>query len=106
MFNLLDMHRSSCEGQHDHDRTEHICGRPLGLRFNQTNGDLYIADAYMGLLIVGPEGGLATIVVNEAQGIPFGFTNSVDIDEWSGFVYFTDSTSHYQRRYIVHNNCD
>ncbi|CAE6113998.1 unnamed protein product [Arabidopsis arenosa] len=33
-------------------RNEHICGRPLGLRFDKRTGDLYIADAYMGLLKV------------------------------------------------------
>ncbi|XP_015900613.3 protein STRICTOSIDINE SYNTHASE-LIKE 2 [Ziziphus jujuba] len=102
-FAVTSSNRSGCEGQHDHDQTEHICGRPLGLRFNKKDGDLYIADAYMGLLVVGPQGGLATRVANEAQGIPFGFTNSVDIDEWSttGAVYFTDSTSRYQRRNYV-----
>ncbi|KAL2984505.1 hypothetical protein AAZX31_12G091800 [Glycine max] len=31
-------------------KTEHICGRPLGLRFDKKTGDLYIADAYFGLL--------------------------------------------------------
>lgn len=68
--------------------------------FNKKNGDLYVADAYMGLVVVGPQGGLATKVANEADGIPFGFTNSVDIDDWTtGAVYFTDSTSRYQRRY-------
>jgi hypothetical protein len=28
---------------------EHVCGRPLGLRFDKRTGDLYIADAYFGL---------------------------------------------------------
>ncbi|KAJ6419080.1 hypothetical protein OIU84_029228 [Salix udensis] len=39
---------------------EKLCGRPLGLRFHKESGNLYIADAYYGLLVVGPEGGLAT----------------------------------------------
>ncbi|CAN6719048.1 unnamed protein product [Malus baccata var. baccata] len=38
--------RHGCEGSHEHDQTEHICGRPLGLCFNQTTCDLYIVDAY------------------------------------------------------------
>nr|GMD21383.1 protein STRICTOSIDINE SYNTHASE-LIKE 3-like [Ipomoea batatas] len=37
-------------------KNEHICGRPLGLRFEKRTGDLYIADAYFGLMKVGPEG--------------------------------------------------
>ncbi|GLJ31437.1 hypothetical protein SUGI_0630870 [Cryptomeria japonica] len=76
---------------------EHICGRPLGLRFNKRTGDLYIADAYLGLLMVGPQGGLATSLVREVDGIPLGFTNDLDIDE-EGIVYFTDSSAKYRRR--------
>ncbi|MED6151771.1 cohesin loading factor Ssl3 [Stylosanthes scabra] len=80
--------------------TEHICGRPLGLRFHKKTGDLYIADAYFGLLKVGPEGGLATPLTNEAEGVPFRFTNDVDVDE-EGNVYFTDSSTIYQRRNFI-----
>eukprot|EP01018_Ginkgo_biloba_P022902 Gb_38579 [translate_table: standard] len=81
-------------------KNEHICGRPLGLRFNKHTGDLYIADAYFGLLVVGPQGGLATPLVSEAEGIPFRFTNDLDIDE-DGNVYFTDSSSIYQRKNFI-----
>uniref|UniRef100_A0A7N0USU9 Strictosidine synthase conserved region domain-containing protein n=1 Tax=Kalanchoe fedtschenkoi TaxID=63787 RepID=A0A7N0USU9_KALFE len=76
---------------------EHVCGRPLGLRFDKRSGDLYIADAYLGLLKVGPEGGLATPLVTEAEGVPLRFANDLDIDD-DGNVYFTDSSSLYQRR--------
>ena len=76
---------------------EHICGRPLGLRFDKNTGDLYIADAYLGLFKVGPEGGLATSLVTEAEGVPLRFTNDLDIDD-EGNIYFTDSSSKYQRR--------
>ena len=78
---------------------EHICGRPLGLCFNESNGDLYIADAYMGLLKVGPKGGLATVIATHGDGLRFKFTNSLDIDHSSSALYFTDSSSQYQRRY-------
>ncbi|XP_010932965.2 protein STRICTOSIDINE SYNTHASE-LIKE 3 isoform X1 [Elaeis guineensis] len=80
-------------------RNEHICGRPLGLRFDKKTGDLYIADAYFGLLKVGPEGGLATPLSTEAEGVPLNFTNDLDIDE-EGNIYFTDSSTNYQRRYV------
>jgi len=79
-------------------KNEHICGRPLGLRFDKRTGDLYIADAYFGLLKVGPEGGLATSLATEAEGVPLKFTNDLDIDD-EGNIYFTDSSSKYQRRY-------
>ncbi|CAA3020875.1 STRICTOSIDINE SYNTHASE-LIKE 3-like [Olea europaea subsp. europaea] len=78
-------------------KNEHICGRPLGLRFDKRTGDLYIADAYLGLMKVGPEGGLATSLATEAEGIPLGFTNDLDIDD-EGNVYFTDSSTKFQRR--------
>nr|KJB35496.1 hypothetical protein B456_006G117500 [Gossypium raimondii] len=76
---------------------EHICGRPLGLRFDKNTGDLYIADAYLGLFKVGPEGGLATPLVTEVDGVPLRFTNDLDIDD-EGNIYFTDSSSKFQRR--------
>lgn len=79
---------------------EHICGRPLGLRFNKITGDLYIADAYFGLLVVGPQGGLATPLATEAEGVPFKFTNDLDID-MDGNVYFTDSSTIYQRKNFI-----
>ncbi|OIW08450.1 hypothetical protein TanjilG_03126 [Lupinus angustifolius] len=81
-------------------KTEHICGRPLGLRFDKKTGDLYIADAYFGLLKVGPEGGLATSLVTEAEGVPLRFTNDVDVDS-EGNVYFTESSANYQRRNFI-----
>lgn len=46
---------------------------------------------------VGPEGGLATSLVTEADGVPLRFTNDLDIDD-AGNIYFTDSSSKYQRR--------
>ncbi|KAK6124668.1 hypothetical protein DH2020_041590 [Rehmannia glutinosa] len=93
--------RDGCVGPHDHTQMEHICGRPLGLRFNVNTSELYIADAYMGLLVVGPNGGLASPVAKEADGVAFGFTNSLDVDQNSGAVYFTDSSSRFPRRNYV-----
>ncbi|KAF3776123.1 STRICTOSIDINE SYNTHASE-LIKE 3 protein [Nymphaea thermarum] len=78
-------------------KNEHICGRPLGLRFDKKTGELYIADAYFGLMKVGPEGGLAKPLVKEVEGVPLMFTNDLDIDD-DGAVYFTDSSSVFQRR--------
>ncbi|XP_060169968.1 protein STRICTOSIDINE SYNTHASE-LIKE 3-like [Lycium barbarum] len=78
-------------------KNEHICGRPLGLRFDKKTGDLYIADAYFGLMKVGPEGGLAASLTTEAEGVPLGFANDLDVDD-DGNVYFTDSSTKYQRR--------
>ncbi|KAH0716263.1 hypothetical protein KY284_009168 [Solanum tuberosum] len=97
-FALTSPNRDGCEGFHDHSTSEHKCGRPLGLEFDENSGDLYIADAYLGLLVVGPNGGLATQVAKFAQGVPFGFTNSLCIDQNHGVLYFTDSSTTYSRR--------
>ncbi|KAM0902946.1 hypothetical protein ACQ4PT_018976 [Festuca glaucescens] len=72
--------------------TESRCGSPLGPRFHQKTGDLYMADAYKGLMRVGPGGGEATVLVNEVDGVPLCFTNGVDVDQITGHVYFTDSS--------------
>lgn len=81
-------------------KNEHICGRPLGLRFDPRSGDLYIADAYLGLMRVGPEGGQASVLADAVDGVPLRFTNDLDIAP-DGSVYFTDSSSKYQRRSCV-----
>lgn len=80
---------------------EHVCGRPLGLRFELKSGDLYIADAYFGLHVVGPEGGLASKLVTEAEDQPLYFTNDLDIDEDEDIIYFTDSSMRFRRRQFM-----
>jgi sugar lactone lactonase YvrE len=62
---------------------------------------MYIADAYLGLMRVGRRGGLAEVVATEAAGVPFNFLNGVDVDQETGDVYFTDSSTAYQRRYVL-----
>jgi sugar lactone lactonase YvrE len=78
---------------------EQICGRPLGLRFHKKTGELYITDSYLGLMKVGPEGGVAEPVVTELDGVPFKFINNLDIDE-NDIIYFTDSSTKYTRRHF------
>ncbi|XP_020254232.1 protein STRICTOSIDINE SYNTHASE-LIKE 10-like [Asparagus officinalis] len=86
-----------CKGSKDINK-ENLCGRPLGLQFNKRTRDLYIADAYFGLLIVHPGEKFATPIVTQAQGKSLHFTNSLDIDQDSGIIYFTDSSMKFQRR--------
>ncbi|KAM0854122.1 hypothetical protein ACQ4PT_050642 [Festuca glaucescens] len=76
---------------------ETLCGRPLGLQFHHKSGNLYVADAYKGLMRVGPGGGEATVLVSEIDGLPLRFTNGIDIDQITGQVYFTDSSMNYDR---------
>jgi hypothetical protein len=81
------------------EQKESICGRPLGVRFYRKTGDLYIADAYLGLMMVGPNGGEAQVVAKEADGVPFHFVNGLVVDQATGDAYFTDSSVNYTRRY-------
>ncbi|CAL9236444.1 unnamed protein product [Arabidopsis halleri] len=100
-FAVTTSTREGCEGPHEHQRTEHVCGRPLGLAFDKSTGDLYIADAYMGLLKVGPTGGVANQILPRELNEALRFTNSLDIDPQTGVIYFTDSSSVYQRRNYI-----
>jgi sugar lactone lactonase YvrE len=78
---------------------EIACGRPLGLQFHRATGDLYFADAYLGLMRVGRRGGLAqAVATRDAGGAPLNFANGVDVDQETGHVYFTDSSTKYRRR--------
>ena len=92
--------RNICDGSTNPD-LEPTCGRPLGLKFNDATCNLYIADAYFGLLVVGPDGGVAQQLATSAEGVPFRLTNGLDIDTNTGMVYFTDSSEIFQRRFLL-----
>ncbi|KAG5560916.1 hypothetical protein RHGRI_004073 [Rhododendron griersonianum] len=79
-------------------KVEPQCGRPLGLRFDKKTGDLYIADAYYGLLVVGAEGGIATSLATHVEGEkrPIFFANDLDIHN-NGSIFFTDTSKRYNR---------
>ncbi|KAF8656729.1 hypothetical protein HU200_060521 [Digitaria exilis] len=91
---LLD----SCRGSQDPGR-EHECGRPLGLKFNDKTGELYVADAYHGLRVVGPDDNVSRPLVPEWQGSrPFSFANGIEIDYETGAIYFTETSTRFHRR--------
>ncbi|KAL8464386.1 hypothetical protein ACS0TY_034059 [Phlomoides rotata] len=79
---------------------KHVCGRPLGLLFHKKTGNLYIADAYLGLLVVGSEGGVASPLVTQVEGHRLLFTNDLDIDHEKNVIYFTDSSTVFHRSSI------
>jgi sugar lactone lactonase YvrE len=94
-----------CRGSQDPGR-EHECGRPLGLKFNRETGELYVADAYHGLRVVGPDDLVSRpLVPPEWQGSrrPFSFANGVEIDYETGAVYFTETSTRFQRRWKSHH---
>lgn len=65
-------------------------GRPLGLEYDN-EGNLLIADAHRGLLIVNAKGELKTLV-NQVENTPVIYADDVDIAK-NGKVYFTDATT-------------
>ena len=65
-------------------------GRPLGLDFDP-EGRLVVCDGHKGLLRVSMSGQVETLAT-EADGVPFGFTNDVDVAP-DGTIYFTDASA-------------
>ncbi|KAG7462583.1 hypothetical protein MATL_G00186310 [Megalops atlanticus] len=83
---------------------EPTCGRPLGIRVGP-NGTLFVADAYLGLFEVDPVTGEANTLVSTGQvvgGRRLAFVNDLDVTQDGRKVYFTDSSSRWQRRDFLH----
>ena len=74
--------------------------RPLGLKFNEATCNLYIADAYFGLMIVGHNGRVAKQLVISTEGVPFWFANALDINQNSEVVYFSNTITIFHRWYV------
>jgi sugar lactone lactonase YvrE len=64
-------------------------GRPLGIDFDG-NGNLIVADGFIGLLSIAPDGKI-TPLVTVVDGIPLGFTDDVDVAA-DGKIYFSDAS--------------
>jgi sugar lactone lactonase YvrE len=69
-------------------------GRPLGMTFD-AGGHLIVADAWKGLLSIAPDKTI-TVLAREADGVPFRFTDDVDIAP-NGDIYFTDASSRFSQ---------
>ncbi|XP_038688091.1 protein STRICTOSIDINE SYNTHASE-LIKE 11-like [Tripterygium wilfordii] len=98
-FAIISPNRSKavCDGVAEPQR---LCGRPLGLGFYYLTKTLYVADAYYGLLSLGPRGRLATPIASSADGQSFVFCEGLDVDQQTGFVYFTDASAVYDIRNV------
>jgi len=74
---------------------EHICGRPLGLRFD-ASGNLFVANAYKGLLKVDIKTGkIETLYSSKTKidGRECHVVNDLDVSK-SGDIYFSDSSKY------------
>lgn len=79
---------------------ESSCGRPLGIRVGP-NGTLFVADSYLGVFEVNPNTGEAELLVpggQEVGGRKLSFINDVAVTSNGKKLYFTDSSSRWQRR--------
>lgn len=65
-------------------------GRPLGLAFDQ-QGNLLVADAYLGLLSINPKGEIK-VLLDSVAGKPLVYANNLDISE-DGRIYFSEASS-------------
>ena len=65
-------------------------GRPLGLEMD-AQGNLIVADARRGLLSIDPAG-TVTVLTDQVDGKPFGFTDDLAIAS-DGMIYFSDASS-------------
>ncbi len=65
-------------------------GRPLGIDFDGS-GNLIVADGYIGLLSIAPDGKI-TQLLTSVDGIPLGFTDDVDVAA-DGKIYFSDASA-------------
>lgn len=72
-------------------------GRPLGIDFDH-QGNLIVADAIRGLLSISPEGAIAELSTS-AGGVPFGFTDDVDVAA-DGKIYFSDASTKFQPKVV------
>ncbi|XP_074035898.1 adipocyte plasma membrane-associated protein Hemomucin [Leptinotarsa decemlineata] len=78
-----------CKSLHE----ESVCGRPLGIRFNK-NGDLFVADAYYGIMKVNVKTGHKEVIISPDQDIGgrrVKLFNSIALAE-NGDIYWTDSS--------------
>ena len=84
--------RSSLDGE-TVKRLADTGGRPLGMA-RHPNGLLVIADGVKGLLSLDAQGRLIPLST-AANGVEFGFTDDVAIDQSGHYAYFTDASSRF-----------
>ncbi|XP_006902530.1 PREDICTED: adipocyte plasma membrane-associated protein [Elephantulus edwardii] len=87
---------SSCKTLED----EPACGRPLGIRAGP-NRTLFVADAYKGLFEVNPWNREVKLLLSSEtpiDGKKMSFVNDLTVTQDGRKIYFTDSSSKWQRR--------
>ncbi|KAG8383115.1 hypothetical protein BUALT_Bualt05G0151200 [Buddleja alternifolia] len=87
--------RGLCDGKNaDDPKIGPTCGKTIGLEFNHITGDLYIADAFYGIMVVGSGGGIARPL---CHGMHFDYPDGIAIDQTTGDIYLSDLGSVFTR---------
>ncbi|XP_052039813.1 adipocyte plasma membrane-associated protein isoform X1 [Apodemus sylvaticus] len=79
---------------------EPTCGRPLGIRAGP-NGTLFVVDAYKGLFEINPQKRSVKLLLSSEtpiEGKKMSFVNDLTVTRDGRKIYFTDSSSKWQRR--------
>ncbi|XP_072490730.1 adipocyte plasma membrane-associated protein isoform X3 [Notamacropus eugenii] len=96
VITIAKLGKGPCKTRED----EPACGRPLGIRVGP-NGTLFVVDAYQGIFEVDPStGGVNHLLSSEIpiEGKKMSFVNDLTITQDGRKIYFTDSSSKWQRR--------
>jgi len=70
-------------------------GRPLGIDFDG-NGNLIVADAFRGLISIAQDGTISELAT-EADGVPIGLADDVDVAA-DGKIYFSDASTKFHAK--------
>lgn len=102
---FLSRNKTICDGLTDFSTLQATCGRPLGLGFNHQTNELYVADAYYGLVKIGSNGGspVQLLIAADARGNNTNrFADGLDVDpDTTGNVYFTIASTNFQIKQVV-----
>lgn len=82
-------------GQQEAQKWVNVGGRPLGIDFD-AEGNLWIANAYIGLMKLTPSGELST-VLTETEGIAIQYADDLAIAP-NGKIYFSDASTRFSAK--------
>ncbi|KAG1670231.1 Adipocyte plasma membrane-associated protein [Nymphon striatum] len=85
-------------------KEQHLCSRPLGMRF-MSNGILYVADTIRGLLKVDIKTGDREVILKAGtvvDGIPILFLNNLCIDEESDVIYLSEASTKWSSKQVFY----
>lgn len=84
----------SCKDEGTAYYTEFVCGRPMGIHFDQDGLRLWMVDAYKGLFLVNVEDNtMAAQMGKDDKGEDFTFLNGIAVSDQTGKLYITESST-------------